>query len=322
MALGEFDLIRQFFCRDSGPDGRGVVLGIGDDCALLQVPEGKQLAVSLDTLVADVHFPATAAPGLIAERALRVNLSDLAAMGAEPLWFTLGLTLPASDTNWLRDFSQGLFRVADEYKIKLVGGDTTRGPLAFSIQVHGAVTPGQALLRSGAKPGDQVFVTGPVGDGAAALAIIQQQLVDVDSAAYNYLLNRYYRPEPQLKAGRLLAGIASAALDISDGLMADLGHICTRSGVGAEIVAERLPLSDAVSRYVDPQQALNWALSGGDDYQLCFTVPEAKVGLVEALARQHRLPLTAIGRIVDGTGVRCLWQGRPLMVAQTGYQHF
>lgn len=319
MAIGEFELIREYFSQAAG--GYGVVKGIGDDCALLQVPAGQQLAVSMDTLVASVHFPANADPELIAERALRVNLSDLAAMGAEPLWFTLGLTLPDSDPLWLKSFSLGLFRAADEFNIALVGGDTTRGPLSITIQVHGSVTPGKALLRGNAAVGDWVYVTGPLGDGAASLAVLQKEL-EVGSSAFNYFMDRYYRPVPQLRAGMALAGIASAAVDISDGLLADLGHICEESGLGAEIDLERLPMSEPLKKRVDPKRALQWALAGGDDYQLCFTVPDAAHDQLDLLCARKRLEAFPIGRITKGHGVLCMHKGHVVKIESAGYQHF
>lgn len=319
MAVGEFELIKEYFFRNAA--SYGVALGIGDDCALLKVPQDKQLAVSMDTLVGDVHFPGNADPELIAERALRVNLSDLAAMGAEPLWFTLGLTLPKTDEHWLKGFSQGLFRVANDFNISLVGGDTTRGNLSITIQVHGAVDPNKALLRGNASVGDSVFVTGPLGDGAAALAVIKKEL-EVGKSAFNYFMNHYYRPQPQITAGQHLGGIASSGIDISDGLVADLGHICEESGVGADVFLERLPLSEPLNKLVEPEQALQWALSGGDDYHLCFTVPTEKMKVFEALCSRHRLHTTLIGRITDAKGVRCLLKGDEVVLDKTGYQHF
>lgn len=329
VSIGEFELIKQYFQREAG--AFGVSLGIGDDCALLQPPAVKQLAVSMDTLVADVHFPRDADPALIAERALRVNLSDLAAMGAEPLWFTLGLTLPEADSSWLEAFSEGLFRVAKEYHCDLVGGDTTRGPLSITIQVHGAVDAAQALLRSKARAGDRIYVTGHLGDGAAALALIMGQL-DVEAEAADYLRDRYYRPRPQLQAGEKLRGLATAAIDISDGLLADLGHICTRSGVAANVDVRRLPVSAAVLSLVekgcvDRNKSMQWALCGGDDYQLCFTVPEARAEAVEKLISAGDIEATPIGDIVPGEGVHC-YQGESeldldaLGIGNTGYQHF
>lgn len=319
MAVGEFDLIQRYFDRSTHE--KGVELGIGDDCALLSVPEGQQLAVSMDTLVADVHFPAGADPELIAERALRVNLSDLAAMGATPLWFTLGLTLPSSDADWLESFSRGLFAAANEFDCSLVGGDTTRGPLSITLQVHGSVDAGLALRRSGAGIGDLVCVTGCLGDGAAALALIQDRLRAEDDTC-DYLLERFYRPRPQLAEGQLLLGLASAALDISDGLVADLGHICQRSGVGAVIDIERLPLSAAVTANVEHGQATSWALAGGDDYQLCFTVPQAKRSALQSLIDSNQLQVSVIGEVVEGSAVICRDNGVEVNISATGYNHF
>lgn len=319
MAVGEFELIQEYFFRHAA--AYGVALGIGDDCALLQVPQGKQLAVSMDTLVGDVHFPGNADPELIAERALRVNLSDLAAMGAEPLWFTLGLTLPKTDENWLKGFSQGLFRAANDFNISLVGGDTTRGNLSITIQVHGAVDPAKALLRSHAKVGDSIFVSGPLGDGAAALAVIKKEL-EVGKSAFNYFMSHYYRPHPQLALGQHLAGVANACIDISDGLVADLGHICEQSGIGAEIDIERLPMSEPLAKRGEDEQAMQWALAGGDDYQLCFTVAANKMQRFEDLCNRHRLKAIPIGRMVEGKGVTCRLKGDELALTRTGYQHF
>lgn len=319
MAVGEFVLIQRYFDRSAHADG--VVLGIGDDCALLSVPAGQQLAVSMDTLVADVHFPAGADPELIAERALRVNLSDLAAMGATPLWFTLGLTLPSSDADWLESFSRGLFAAANEFNCTLVGGDTTRGPLSLTLQVHGSVDANLALRRSGASVGDLVCVTGSLGDGAAALALIQDSLWAGEDARA-YLLDRFYRPRPQLAEGQLLLGLASAALDISDGLVADLGHICQCSGVGAVIDIDRLPLSSALKANVEHDRAASWALAGGDDYQLCFTVPQAKLAALQSLIESNQLQASVIGEVVEGSGVVCRANGVEVNIATTGYNHF
>lgn len=319
MAVGEFELIERYFIQEAG--ALGVAMGIGDDCALLNVPDGQQLAVSMDTLVAGIHFPKNADPELIAERALRVNLSDLAAMGAEPLWFTLGLTLPKADAQWVKGFSQGLFRVANAHNIALVGGDTTRGNLSITIQVHGAVTPGRALMRGNASIGDDIFVTGPVGDGAAALAVIKQEL-SVGKSAFNYFMDHYYRPKPKLKEGLALVGVAESAIDISDGLAADLGHICQQSVVGATLHLENVPLSEPVAKLVSFERGMEWALSGGDDYQLCFTVPPSRLGKLEALVDQKRLQVHHVGEITRGSGVTCLHKGEEVMLQSNGYQHF
>lgn len=319
MALNEFELIEKYFQRDLG--GFGVALGIGDDCALLQPPEAKSMAVSMDTLVGGNHFPKNADPELIAERAMRVNLSDLAAMGAEPLWFSLGLTMPSADPHWLDGFSRGLFQAANLYNCSLIGGDTTRGPLSITIQVMGSVSTESALQRGNAKVGDTIYVTGYVGDGAAAVAVIKNEL-SVGKSAFNYFMSHYYRPTPRISEGQALRGIASAAIDISDGLMADLGHICKASGVGAVIDLERVPVSEAVKKLAKKEKLVEWALSGGDDYQLCFTVPEEHANDMERLIRQNKIAATAIGEITPGDDVTCMSKGRVLNVSAMGFQHF
>lgn len=318
---GEFSLIQQYFRRDIKSDvATDVALGIGDDCALVS-PSKNLLAISVDTLVDGVHFPSGANPYQIAQRALRTNLSDLAAMGAAPKWFTLALTLPSSDEDWLRDFSRGLFECADEYGITLIGGDTTRGPLTITIQVMGEVASGQALRRDGASPDDFVFVTNTLGDGAAALAVLGQPNL-VSQEHVNYLLERFYCPEPQIKAGLLLRDIASAALDISDGLVADLGHICKASDVSAVIDVETLPLSDALLAFNDHARVRDYALSGGDDYQLCFTVPPQKMPELAMLIAKGEIQATMIGRIERGHGVAVYLNDEPYDISQAGYQHF
>lgn len=319
---GEFQLIRQFFLREQAErPATGVLLGIGDDCALLQVPEGKQLAVSVDTLVAGVHFPEDAEAQLIAERALRTNLSDLAAMGAEPLWFTLALTLPHADEDWLRRFSRGLFACASEYNIALVGGDTTSGPLSITIQIMGTCAPGMALRRDGANVGDFILITHNLGDGAAALAALQNRQ-SFAPEHNDYLQQRFYRPVPRLEESSLIRHISSSALDISDGLLADLQHICDASDLAAVIDVEKLPLSPALQSLNNLPLAYEWALSGGDDYELCFTVPPARMPDIAMLIAQGKLQATVVGEMIAGSKVVCEYEGEPFDIAKTGYQHF
>ncbi|SDJ95569.1 thiamine-phosphate kinase [Microbulbifer yueqingensis] len=322
-APGEFEIIRDYFA--DAPRGEGVVLGIGDDCALLEPPVGRQLATTVDTLVAGRHFPADADPALVAGRALRVNLSDLAAMNARPLWFTLALTLPESDREWLQGFADGLLQTAREYGISLVGGDTTKGPLTITIQVTGSVaTP---LRRDGAGPGDAVFVSGPLGAAAAALPVILGER-PAAPALEAQAVNAYYHPEPQLALAEAIAGLASAALDISDGLLADLGHICARSGVDAELDMAKIPVASLARELAGPE-ALELAATGGDDYQLCFTVPEGKVEEAIDHCRQRGLTPVRIGTLVErGTGpaaggrVRCHLEGEEWRARRPGYTHF
>jgi len=316
MAGREFTLIETFFGGRQS-DGAGVALGIGDDCALLRMEVGEELAISTDTLVGGIHFPMDGSAELIGQRGLRVNLSDLAAMGAQPRWFLLALTLPGADEVWIGDFSRGLFAAASTYGVALVGGDTTRGPLSITITVMGVLPVGQALRRDGAQPGDRIYVTGTLGDGAAGLAALADPSAELDG-----LRQRYWQPIPRLAEGQSLRGIASAAIDVSDGLLADLGHIARRSGVGGKIHAQRLPLSRQI-RHRDARQQLEWALGGGDDYELCFTVPTANVPIVEALIYAGQLDATAIGEIVTGDQIQCFDADcHRLAVNYCGYDHF
>lgn len=319
MALSEFELIKRYFYQSAR--AFGVNMGIGDDCALLVAPENKLLAISMDTLVGGIHFPRNADPELIAERALRVNLSDLAAMGAEPLWFTLGLTLPSIDERWLEGFSKGLFNVANDFNIALVGGDTTRGPLSITIQVHGAVEEEFAMKRCNARVGDVIYVTGNLGDAAAALAVIRQEL-NVGKSAFSYFMSHYYRPVPHIKDAKMLRGISTCAIDISDGLLADLGHICEESHVGAKIDIERVPVSTALNKVGEAEQIADWALSGGDDYQLCFTVPPQNLDKIQTLIGNGKLHATAIGEITKGSAVECFIEGEIFEPKRRGYSHF
>lgn len=321
--MSEFAIIDRFF-RDIGPQAgsAGIALGVGDDCALLTIPAGRQLAMSVDTLVAGRHFPDDAPAAELAWRALAVATSDLAAMGATPLAATLALTLPTADSEWLQGFSRGLHAALEAFDMALVGGDTTRGPLSLTVQVQGLVPQGQALLRSGARPGEHVFVSGCLGDARAALSLLRGELKpDGEQAAY--LQQRFYRPAPRLSLGEALIGLASSAIDLSDGLVADLGHIAERSGIGARLYLDRLPLSEVLQQQVPRAQALRWAATGGDDYELCFTVPPSNVAKLPALAQQCDIRLTCIGEMVAGSGVRVLdAAGTAVDFSHSGYQHF
>ena len=318
MAIGEFDLIKKYFTA-IGPVS-SVALAVGDDCALLDLPADQQLATSVDTLVADVHFPAQGDPELIAQKALRCNLSDLAACGAQPLAFTLALTLPDADENWLEHFACGLRACAEEFAIPLIGGDTTRGAQrVITIEVLGCVPRGKALLRSGAKPGDRIYVSGTLGDARAALDVLATPVVQLNNEQ-RYWLKRYYMPRPRVALGMALRGIASAVIDISDGLAGDLGHILDRSGVGAVLNASALPISDAMRVSAD---ALSFALSGGDDYELCFTVPATKENQLGALAQRLQVRLTCIGEITAATTlILKSADGSESPLIAGGYQHF
>jgi thiamine-monophosphate kinase len=320
MEFGLIEYIRELTAQQRDD----VRLGIGDDAAVLAVPAGQELVVAIDTLVEGVHFPRGTAPADIGWKALAVNLSDLAAMGATPAWALLALTLPAPDVDWVRDFAAGFAQLAQPHRLALVGGDTTRGALTISVAVHGFVPPGKALTRAGARSGDAVLVTGTLGDAAAGLQLIQRANAGEGSDEQSaFLRERLNRPSPRLAAGLLLRERASACIDISDGLLADLAHICAASGVGAEIDAVLLPRSSALLDLFDETRARDFALSGGDDYELCFTVPATQLaGLREDLARLG-CGATQIGRVVEGGSVRVRGaDGQWLEPARAGWDHF
>ncbi|TWT20168.1 thiamine-phosphate kinase [Luteimonas marina] len=313
----EFDLIARI--RDRAATRDDVVLGIGDDAALLQVPADRQLVVAMDTLNAGVHFPPDTAAADIGWKALAVNLSDLAAMGAQPAWCTLSLSLPQADAAWLDGFLDGFLELAAKHGVALVGGDTTRGPLSVCVTAHGFVEPGRALRRDGACEGDDIWVTGTLGDAAAALAAMRAGAVS-DRA----LRARLDRPTPRVEAGRALAGIASACIDVSDGLLADLGHVCAASGTGARVDVEALPASPALARF-RPEQRWPWQATGGDDYELCFTAPAGRRDdVVQALAdADGGVAAARIGLIEPGEGVCAIRpEGSVWRPASAGFRHF
>src|SRR5512139_2683432 len=314
----EFDLIARHFTR-AAP---GAVLGVGDDCALLAPSPGMQLAVSTDMLLEGRHFSPQDSPAGLGHKSLAVNLSDLAAMGATPRWVTLAIALPAADDAWLTAFARGFFRIADQYGIELVGGDTTRGPLTISITVMGEVPPGQALRRDGAKAGDDVWVSGVIGSAAMALAYRQGRLFmeQVDAAR---VLPALYLPTPRVQLGIALRGIATSAIDISDGLLGDLGHILERSQIGATLEFAALPTLPVVQAYLHEAVARDCVLAGGDDYELCFTAPAGKRAEVQAVARSAGVAVTRIGRIHAAAGLTVHdADGQPLPFEHTGYDHF
>jgi thiamine-monophosphate kinase len=314
--VGEFSLIELIRerCAIAREDVR---VGIGDDAAVLAVPPNHQLVVSTDTLVAGVHFPLETSPADIGWKSLAVNLSDLAAMGATPAWATLALTLPDADRRWVEKFCDGFAALAGEFKLALVGGDTTRGPLSMTITIHGLVAEGAALLRSGARVGDFVFVTGTLGDAAAGLRRIGD--VPDDDA----LVQRLNRPTPRVAQGLELRGRARACIDVSDGLVADLGHICAASGVAAEIDVDSLPASSELLSAFSRNERRALQLAGGDDYELCFTAPESVASLLLTDLARTGCAATRIGRIVPGTGVRVIdAAGTAVDLPATGWDHF
>ncbi len=320
MPLAEFDLIREFFSHSAA--GRDdVVLGVGDDCALLQPPTGMELAITSDTLVEGVHFAVGADPEALGHKSLAVNLSDLAAMGAEPAWVTLALTLPSSDSNWLQAFSRGFLSLAKRHGVALIGGDTTSGPLSISVTAHGFVEPGAALRRSGASAGDHIYVTGSLGD--AGLALLARQGDYTVESGMTQLEQRLDRPQPRLDVGRAMSHIASAAIDISDGLISDLGHICERSDIGARLFLDRIPISPQIKAYL--QQGGSWGtvVAAGDDYELCLTIPPDKEPLLQAIQADLDCDLVRVGEVVSGSGVTCVQcDGGAVLELDSGYQHF
>ena len=315
---GEFELIRRYFTR---PAPR-TVLGVGDDAALLRVAPGYELAVSTDMLVADRHFFKHAEPYALGHKALAVNLSDLAAMGATPRWATLAIALPEANDAWLTAFARGFFRMADQHGIELVGGDTTRGALTICITVIGEVPPGQALRRDGARVGDDVWVSGTLGAAALALAYRQGRLFmeQIDAAK---VLPALYLPTPRVELGIALRGIASSAIDISDGLLGDLGHILERSQVGAVVEFAALPMLPVAQTYLHENVARDCVLAGGDDYELCFTAPAARRDAVRDAAESTGVAVTRIGCITAEPGLAVVdADGQPIPIDHTGYDHF
>ncbi|EAP2786019.1 thiamine-phosphate kinase [Salmonella enterica] len=322
MACGEFSLIARYFDRVRSTR-LDVETGIGDDCALLNIPEKQTLAISTDTLVAGNHFLPDIDPADLAYKALAVNLSDLAAMGADPAWLTLAITLPEVDEPWLEAFSDSLFELLNYYDMQLIGGDTTRGPLSMTLGIHGYIPAGRALKRAGAKPGDWIYITGTPGDSAAGLAVLQNLLLVSEETDAHYFIKRHLRPTPRILHGQALRDIASAAIDISDGLISDLGHIVKASGCGAKVDVDALPKSAAMMRHVDAGQALRWTLSGGEDYELCFTVPELNRGALDVAIGQLGVPFTCIGQMsADVEGLSFVRDGMPVTFDWKGYDHF
>jgi thiamine-monophosphate kinase len=320
--LSEFDLIKHYFQRARPPSGR-TVLGIGDDCALLAPVPGKLLAVSSDMLVEGRHFFAGADPFQLGHKALAVNLSDLAAMGATPLGFTLALALPSADPAWLDGFSRGLFALADAHGCELVGGDTTRGPLNICITIFGELAPGQALRRDAARAGDDIWISGTLGDARLALAGLLHE-VPSDAADAALAAPRLHAPAPRVALGRLLAegGLAHAALDISDGLVGDLGHILAASRVGALLDVDALPAGPALARQAQDLRR-RFSAAGGDDYELCFTAPAAQRDAIVAAGAQCGTAVTRVGRIETEAGLRLVdGDGAPLAMRLQGWDHF
>ena len=320
MPLSEFALIERYF-RAGGAQRADVRLGVGDDAALLEAPAGRELVAATDTLVEGIHFPAGAPPASIGHRALAVNLSDFAAMGARPAWALLALTLPQAEEPWLAEFAAGLGALARAHGVALVGGDTTRGPLCVTVTLLGHVPAGEALRRSGASAGDLLYVSGTPGDAAAGLALLERRL-QASEAAGAYLRERFQLPQPRLALGERLRRHASACIDVSDGLLADAGKLAAASGVGAELEFEALPLSEPLRATLAEGEARELALSGGDDYELCFAVPPANVAALNAELPAERWGYTRIGVLRQAMGAVVLRDGTVMEFSHSGYEHF
>jgi len=316
--LSEFELIARYFTRPT----RHTVLGIGDDAALLAVTPGHELVASTDVMVEGAHFFPDVEPDSLGHKALAVNLSDLAAMGATPKWAMLALTVPKADEAWLEGFARGFFALAAEHDVDLIGGDTARGPRNICVQIMGEVPHGRVLRRDGAKVGDDVWVSGHVGDAAAAVAHLKGDL-RLRGSLLAHCLARLNRPAPRVALGRMLVGVVNSAIDISDGLVADLGHICERSAVGAAIEFAAVPCSAELMPLREHALVTRAILAGGDDYELCFTALAGRRSAIEALSGQTGLALTRVGRIVAGKGVVVVDQAdKPMSVKDGGFDHF
>jgi len=314
----EFDLIARHFTRPAA----NAVLGVGDDCALVDITNGMDLAVSTDTMVSGTHFFPDVDPENLGHKALAVNLSDMAAMGAMPYWAMLALTVPTVDHEWLAAFAKGFFDLATEFNVSLIGGDTTRGPLALTVTIMGEVPAGAALRRSGAKAGNDIWVSGNVGDAALAVAHRYGKLV-LDAADYQEAVMRLYEPSPRVQLGQALRGLATSAIDVSDGLLADLTHICRLSGVGATVELNAVPVSSIGARHLGSDEGRNAIVAGGDDYELCFTAHPNSRESIQDLAETFGIPISRIGQIKRGKGVSLLGaDGKPVKIDGRGYDHF
>ena len=321
MAQSEFELIGKYFAR-LGAERGDVRIGVGDDGAVLMPPASRELVAVTDSLVEAVHFPVGSPPTSIGHRAFAVNLSDIAAMGAEPAWALLAISLPRPDEDWLAQFARAAGDLCRRHGVALVGGDTTRGPLTITVTIIGIVPIGVALERKGGQPGDAIFVTGSPGDAAAGLALEQNRLHVADPMSAQILRDRFLFPTPRCEVGIALRGLASACIDVSDGLGGDLEKLCAASGCGAEVDAAALPVSESLLAAVGRESAREYALTGGEDYELLFTVPLARLGAMTNAIARGLGPVTRIGSLVSGKGVRVFSRGGVTQFSTAGFDHF
>lgn len=319
--MNEFEIIDQFLALKA-KNRKDVIQGVGDDCALLKVPRGQRLAISMDTLIAGVHFLPDCPPADIAHKAIAVNLSDLAAAGAEPSWITLSLTMPEYNESWMKEFHLGLKKMVDYFGVQIIGGDTCKGPLSITIQAHGFVPEKVFCRRNTAKAGELICVTGNLGDAALGLLIAQNKLESNDDKVTEYLLGKYQTPYPRVASGIALRSRATSAIDISDGLIADVAHISRASDVGVLLRWERIPLSDEAKSLADKKLLMQSALYGGDDYELCFTVKEDELEAAQQALETVGSKCIAIGRMTGKPGVRMLDHDDDVAISEQGFQHF
>ncbi len=317
-SIDEFHIIENYFKQKSRVRS-DVIMGIGDDAALLKVNKDQLLVFSMDTLVEGVHFSPKINADDIGFKSLAVSLSDLAAMGAEPAWLTLALTMPSIDITWIDKFSEGLFFLANQFNMQLIGGDTTQGPLSITIQAHGFVPSHQALYRHGAKPGDKIYVSGTLGDAGLGLKVVSKKII-LPKKAREHALRGLNRPVPQVKLGMLLRGSASSAIDISDGFLADLSHILKAAQVGAEIWVSQIPLSSELKKHCPPKEAIKLALTAGDDYELCFTVPPQEESYLLDKLKKEKMTCYCVGEIKENLDLHLL--GYSDRLSEYGFRHF
>ena len=314
--MDEFDIIRR--CFDRAADDPGVIVGIGDDGAILRPTPGRDLISVVDTMVSGVHFPESLAPADVGFRAVAINVSDIAAMGGDPRWMTMALTLVDADAAWLGAFAEGVFDAGRHYGVELVGGDITHGSeLVVSIQINGEVEPGRALTRSGARPGDGIYVTGSIGDAAAGLSILQSGAPT--GHGVEYLVRRFARPEARVNVGQAIGNDATAAIDLSDGLYSDIEKLLAASNASGTIELANLPLSRELRELMAIEDGRRFALAGGDDYEICFAGPVDHFGVLDALAGT---PITRIGTVGEGSGITCTLDGESFEFEDSGYRHF
>lgn len=321
--MGEFELIKHYFSRHKRLKRADILQSVGDDCAVLQLAAHECLAVTTDTLAVGTHFLPTISPADLAHKAVAVNLSDLAAMGATPRWVSLALTLPEVNSVWLEAFSHSLFEILERYQVALIGGDTTRGALSVTLTAHGSLPAHQGLFRHQAQAGDWIFVSNTLGDSAAGLELLLAETAEADNAAHQFLLQRHLRPTPRVELGLLLRDYSRCAIDISDGLLADLGHILAASDCGAQIELENLPLSAELLRVCGREKAQQLALNGGENYELCFTVSENSRAAFEQAVKNQGFFATCIGKITAEKGIQLRSHGQAVSLPPyAGFDHF